>query len=206
FLLLMIFTVFEAVAQDPGKLTLRFVHVAEGKPIVLRDSVYATPLGEGYTISKLRYYVSHIQPGDAAVLNYEEPYHLISFPRDTIITLDVTSGTINEVSFLLGIDSTRHCSGAQSGALDPMNDMFWTWNSGYVTFKLDGSSPVSTADRNRIEHHIGGYRGNQKVAQNIRLNLPSPLTLHPGKESVVTILVNLDQYWNAVTPVRISEN
>ena len=51
------------------------------------------------------------------------------------------AGNYNSLSFLLGVDSMHNVSGAQTGALDPANDMFWTWNSGYVMAKMEGASP-----------------------------------------------------------------
>jgi hypothetical protein len=48
---------------------------------------------------------------------------------------------ITGIRFLLGVDSARNVSGIQTGALDPARGMFWTWNSGYVMAKIEGSSP-----------------------------------------------------------------
>ncbi|MEQ1553676.1 MAG: MbnP family protein [Ferruginibacter sp.] len=102
---------------------------------------------------------------------------------------------------MIGVDSALNCSGAQNGALDPLNDMFWTWNNGYTMFKLEGKSDSSKADNNRIEHHIGGYKGEYKTMQNIFLPLDEN---YFTKKNSITIIMNLDNYWT--NNIKISEN
>ena len=60
---------------------------------------------------------------------------------------------------MIGVDSTRNVSGAQTGALDPNNGMFWTWNSGYIMAKMEGRSPSSTQPFGIILFHMGGFAG-----------------------------------------------
>ncbi len=182
-------------------LTINFLNTASGKPVTLRDSTYTNPHGEEYTIKKLRYYIG--SPGAGAYENREQ-YFLIDQAGNTSIKTGVRPGTYNSVSFLLGVDSILNCSGAQDGALDPMNDMFWTWNTGYVMFKLEGTSPASKGDLNRIEHHIGGYRAGQKVATTITVPV-TEFTVKEGENIEVNLNMELDRYWNGVVPVKISE-
>ena len=49
-------------------------------------------------------------------------------------------------------------SGAHSGALDPSNGMFWSWQSGYINFKIEGLSPSCVTRKNKFQFHIGGYQ------------------------------------------------
>ncbi len=181
-----------------------FRNTANQKKIVLRDSIYVTPAGEKYTITKLKYYISNIRIGEN-ILDEAHNFQLISEPADVSFNIPVTPGIYTEISFLLGIDSLYHCSGAQEGVLDPMNDMFWTWNSGYVMFKLEGSSENSKADKNRIEHHIGGYRNNQKIATPLTLSFKETLNIKIGEQKEITITADLDQYWNSKNKILIAE-
>lgn len=191
-------------AQTSGKLRFTFVNTANNKPIVLNDSTYTTPNGEVYTIKKLRYYTSNFQIAGNTFPNDADNYQLIDQSKKTSFEIQVKAGVYKELTFLLGIDSTRHVSGAQDGALDPMNDMFWTWSTGYVVFKLDGESPVSTSDRNRIEHHIGGYRFNQNVSKPITISFKeNELNISADRTTEIEIEMNLDAYWNNLT---IAEN
>lgn len=196
-------------ADETGTLKISFINIANGQRVVLRDSQYVNPFNETYMINKLRYYVSNTQVTGAEQLAEEDPYHLINAAEDhNSFELKLKPGKYQELQFLLGVDSIRNCSGAQTGGLDPTKDMFWTWNSGYVMFKLEGTSPNSTADLQRIEHHIGGYKAENNVATPIRLNFEEfgGVVVTSGKLTEVVIQMDLDKYWRDKTEIRISEN
>ena len=195
-------------SSKTGTLKISFINTANGKPIVLRDSLYSNYFGEKYSISKLKYYISNIvitANGNASNMG---GYYLVNAASDeNSFEISLQPGNYNNLRFLLGVDSIRNCSGAQTGALDPMNDMFWTWNSGYVMFKLEGNSPSSTSDLNRIEHHLGGYKGTNNVATEISLDLTAKnsLEIKPGVTSELIIETNLDNYWHSNADIKISE-
>ena len=187
-----------------GTLKFIFSNTANGKPIILRDSLYSNYFGEQYSISKLKYYISNISIGN----NNIEGYYLMNAASgDSSFEISCEPGTYNNLEFLLGVDSIRNCSGAQTGALDPMNDMFWTWNTGYVMFKMEGNSPASTSDLQRIEHHVGGYKGSNNVATKIKFNFATANLLQVKANSTTEVLIetNLDNYWHGNADIRISE-
>ena len=41
--------------------------------------------------------------------------------------------------------------------LDPMNGMYWTWQSGYINVKLEGKSNRCQTRNHIFQYHIGGY-------------------------------------------------
>jgi hypothetical protein len=176
------------------KIVVRFENMANGRRIVLNDSLYENSFGEKYTVSKLKYYVSNICLLTKGALEVDKTVYLIDAGKENII-IKKDGRKIVGISFLVGVDSALHCSGAQSGALDPLNDMFWTWNNGYVMFKLEGTSLSSTADKNRIEQHIGGYKGEYKTMRKIFLPIDEKYFL---KNNKITIQMNLDEYWNGI--------
>jgi hypothetical protein len=61
------------------------------------------------------------------------------------------------VSFLLGTDSSMNVSGMLEGPLDPINGMYWAWNSGYINLKAEGTIQDSAGNTSLFEFHIGGY-------------------------------------------------
>ena len=192
-----------------GIVSVTFNITVKGKRLVLKDSLYTNIFGERYSVSKFKYYISNpglVQGKDRKIERNE--YHLIDAerPASQHIEFRVPSGSYDKLFFRLGVDSARNCSGAQSGALDPMNDMFWTWNSGYVMAKLEGISASSTAINQRLEYHIGGYKGKNKVIQQIRLFSKSPINIIAGKTTEIIIETDLDKWWQANQPVTIKES
>jgi hypothetical protein len=173
---------------------VKFEHIANGKKIVLNDSLYENNFGEKYTINKLKYYVSNFCLLTKGALEVDKTVYLIDAAKENMI-IKKDSRKIVGISFLVGVDSALNCSGAQSGALDPLNDMFWTWNNGYVMFKLEGNAKSSSADNNRIEQHIGGYKGEYKTMREIVLPINEKYFL---KNNTITIQMSLDEYWSGI--------
>lgn len=181
------------------------MHYANGKKIEF-DSSYTNPSGETYTIRKLRYYISNpsfeLQKGAQKKI---ESYLIDAFSKDSF-DVKMNSAGLKSLKFLLGVDSLHNCSGAQSGDLDPLNSMFWTWQTGYINFKLEGFSPQAQNEVNKLEYHIGGYKGANKTMRNIELRFTSPIQIANGKRTIVYINVNLDKLWKAKNEFTIKES
>ncbi len=157
-----------------ANVVLDFEHVSNNKAIIKNDSTLKVAPDERYLVSKLKYYISQICFKGEKVFIDPTPY-LIEDGRNQQIRLTIPSGRYERLAFMLGLDSLLHCSGAQSGDLDPLNDMFWTWNNGYVIFKLEGKYFSSEGRSGKLEHHLGGYREDQKISQAIELKFPEPV-------------------------------
>ncbi|MFN3667084.1 MAG: MbnP family protein, partial [Sediminibacterium sp.] len=50
--------------------------------------------------------------------------------------------------------------------------MFWTWNTGYIMAKLEGTASSSMIAGKQFTYHIGGFRNNQNTTRNIELKSP----------------------------------
>ena len=202
--ILVCWTQYGYAQNNQAKLVLKFEYMANNKPLVLGDSGYVNEFAENYTITRLKYYISNISLGAKANSRLSNEVFLVNAANEDSITIEAMPGVYTELIFTLGIDSALNNSGAQDGALDPLNGMFWTWNSGYVYFKLEGFSNASTADLQRIEHHIGGYQGPNKVARQIELNLQQPLIIREGEQKEITVVLNLDKYWKGQNEITIA--
>lgn len=202
------FSVKQPASSQHGTLKMVFKNTANGKPVVLRDSLYSNYFGEQYHINKLKYYISNIVVANDASSKTTQEYYLVNAANEeNSFEISLPPGKYSRLEFLLGVDSIRNCSGAQTGALDPMNDMFWTWNSGYVMFKMEGNSPASTADLQRIEHHIGGYKGSNNVATRINFDFKKDqlLEIKDNRTTEILIEANLDNYWHGNNDIKIAE-
>ncbi|MBS1622568.1 MAG: hypothetical protein JST83_01010 [Bacteroidetes bacterium] len=145
-----------------------------GDGVLQLDKKYKNELGEDFTVSKLRYYISNISVTDKQhhILTEKEGFYLIdeNDPSSFKIELhQIPKGAYDSISFTIGVDSIHNCSGAQTGALDPVNGMFWTWNTGYIFFKMEGKSSVSKSPGGIYEYHIGGYKEPSNCIRTIRL-------------------------------------
>lgn len=196
---------------DNGNIKFVFINTVKGVSIVLNDSIYSNPFGENYSIKNLKYYISHITMANAARAAEKENYQLVDESKADSKTFSIfcKPGRYISVDFLLGVDSLHNVSGAQSGALDPMNGMFWTWNSGYIMAKFEGTSAVSFRVNNRFEYHIGGFTGINNVLKNISLPLTadhSPLIISPNKTVTIFIEADLDKWWRQPNDISITAN
>jgi hypothetical protein len=102
-----------------------------------------------------------------------ESYHLIQHLDDikSFAINNLPEGNYNQLQFTIGVDSLRNVSGAQTGALDPGNVMFWDWNSGYIFLKLEGDyKTTTTTSAVNYAMHIGGYKAPTNYIREITFN------------------------------------
>lgn len=155
--------------------SISFQHVVGNQPLVLEDSIQNAN-AEILVVRRFKYYISNLVLIDAQGNQQKIPdsYYLINEaePQSKKIVLPNTNKNFSAIEFVLGVDSARNCSGIQTGVLDPMQGMFWTWNTGYVFAKLEGSSPSSSLPAHAFTYHIGGFRTGENVLKTIRLEIP----------------------------------
>jgi len=199
-----------ADAQKKGNIKVRMSHFAAAEKLVA-GGLYKNSYGEAYTIDRLKYYISGIKlisTDGNAVMESGDPCYLV-YSDDELsgtITFEVSEGRYSAISFLLGVDSLYNVSGAQTGALDPVNGMFWTWNTGYVILKIEGKSPVSTLPGHLIEYHLGGFKGPDKVARRITLPFPhGHINVIQTKSVAIDVKVDINSFFSGTheLPIRI---
>jgi hypothetical protein len=194
---------------NTGTVKITFVNTVKGKPLELNTGKYINPFGEEYSISKFKYYISQVSLQKGKAIFFEdEHFHLVDESKhdDLHFSFALGTGDYSSLNFLMGVDSLHNVSGAQTGALDPLNDMFWTWNSGYVMAKIEGSSPQSALVNHKLEYHIGGFMGENKVLKNITLNFPAgkSLIIQPGKTSEIIIEADINKWWQQPNDITIA--
>ncbi|MGF2413275.1 MbnP family protein [Ferruginibacter sp.] len=193
-----------------GTIKITFVHTINEAPLVLDSMEYVNPFDEPYRISKLKYYISNIAVKHLKK-SFAEPesYHLIDEADAASLSFnfDAPANNYSSISFTIGVDSIKNISGAQSGALDPANGMFWTWNSGYIFFKLEGSSTSSTLINNKIEYHIGGFAAPNNALKRVTLQMPDNtlLLVQAGKTCEIIIAADINKLWQADNNLKIAE-
>lgn len=160
-----------------GKALLHLHHVVGNEELELNGKQYSNANGDVFTVSKFNYFISNIVFHTDSGTVYAEPesYYLIEEEKaaSKMVTVDnIPAGRYVSVSFIIGVDSLRNVSGAQTGALDPASGMFWSWNTGYIMAKMEGES-VGTA----LRFHIGGFSGTENVLKTVTLPFTQPLVV-----------------------------
>lgn len=199
------------IKEKTGTLKITFINTVKGIPLQLNTASYTNPFTEEYTVSKFKYYISNIAVAfQDGILSEKESYHLIDESKRESLSFSfiANTNTYHSLLFMLGVDSLKNVSGAQTGALDPLNDMFWTWNTGYVMAKIEGNSPHSTVVNNKVEYHIGGFSGVDNVLKKIKFNFPAgqSLEIREGKTSEIIIEADLDKWWKEPNDLKIANN
>ncbi len=152
---------------------IAFTNVVGTAPLTLGNTLqYQNLNGDSFSVSTYKYYVTNIRLTDNNNNVWAEPesYHLINHADASSLTITLAGmpeATYTSISFMIGVDSARNVSGAQTGALDPANDMFWTWSSGYIMAKFEGKSPSSTVAANMLLFHVAGYGGPNAVQRTV---------------------------------------
>ena len=150
----------------------------------LNTETYTTAQSEEIKITAFDYWVTNMKFVNSDGTEYAEPesYRLLRGDKHATHHFHVASvpaGTYTAVKFLIGVDKARNTSGAQTGALDPTEngDMFWSWNTGYIQAKLEGTSPQATSKDNIFRYHIGGVKDGIETPQEVTLTFPQPVVI-----------------------------
>jgi hypothetical protein len=185
---------------------------------------YVNSSNETFRLTTLNYYISNIRlrttTGSEYVVPQDNSYFLIrenNFDSQEIELNEVPAGDYNEITFTIGVDSLRSTMdiSKRTGVLDPSlghDGMYWTWNSGYIFFKLEGVSPSApSGQENKIYYHIGGYGGfDSPTLNNIRTKTISFGSDHAEVRADKTPRIHLHadvlELFKNPTTIKISEH
>ena len=130
---------------------------------ITENTWFVSSQKDSIQFTKLKFYFTDFQvksiKGEINTIDHSNYLIDIFQPETLEIQLSTVSfSNGDELSFNLGVSSDMNTTGAHSGALDPSNGMFWSWQSGYINFKIEGISPSSKTRQNKFQFHIGGYQ------------------------------------------------
>lgn len=191
----------ETPAAEVGMFKIEFEQSFSGAAFAL-NTEYTNAAGEQVTWTRLDYYVTNVQlvKTDGTVWSEPDSYHLVksSDAASQLLSIpNVPKAEYTDIKFTLGVDSTRNVSGAQTGALDPANDMFWSWNNGYVFIKSEGTSTQSSSGS--YAYHIGGFRtdNGSNAISTLSFNVGStPMNIRPGAAPQIHFSVDMSKFFN----------
>jgi hypothetical protein len=196
--------------NDKNNLTIEFDHIAGAQNLALGSTQYTNASGEDFTVTTLNYFVSNIslKKTDGTSVTMADQYFLVKEVDPTSLTpvlKDVPAGDYTSMTFTIGVDSLKSISAVdqRTGCLDPASygtdNMYWSWNSGYIFFKMEGISskaPANSAGLNKFQYHIGGFGGRTSATANnlrkVTVNLPSTATVRKSIAPTVHFLVDVN--------------
>lgn len=202
------------VLDEPASypVSIRFSAESGASPLVY-DQQYTNEHGESFSVSAFKYYIVDLtfrnnRDGRERKLRLSDDHFLVDHGQgiSPILEGSLPEGSYDRISFTLGVDSSRNYSGAQTGALDPLHGMFWTWSTGYIMAKLEGISPAAATINNAFEYHIGGFSGANNVTRRISLMLPQPLeNTASGAGYLPELVADVQQWFSGKHSIRIAD-
>lgn len=183
--LFLILCFLNAFTQAQVNYKFDFLATINQQELEIGKSTYSTVLNDSIRIDNLKFYVSNLKLlNQDKVVHEVKNYYLIDYASKKDINFRTNDSVkFDAISFDLGIDSATHEMGAMEGDLDPTKGMYWTWQSGYIFFKLEGCSKVVDNNKSLFTFHIGGFNQKYPTLQHITIK---------SKELSSKIIINLD--------------
>jgi endonuclease/exonuclease/phosphatase family metal-dependent hydrolase len=155
-------------------------------------------------VETLKCYVGHIELLDMnkQIIGRDTfSYRLIDFKNSNSLNFSINSNSsyASYVRLTLGVDSITNAAGVHCCALDPANGMYWSWQSGYIQFKLEGKEK----DGEPLNLHLGGFSNAHMSSITDEIPILRTITggpvLPPDRWSQeLTIHLNLDSFLELV--------
>ncbi len=175
-----------------GTIKIEMANKAGSSDLALGSQTYTNENGDAFTVSKFNYYLSNIKLANINSSTYRDSngYHLVQQDQSSTMKFDLANvpyGTYNAITLMIGVDSARNVDGAQTGDLDPIKGMFWSWSTGYIMMKFEGNSPQSSGPGGMFQIHCGGFTGANNVLRTITLTLPNTITVNKTTNPRISI-------------------
>ncbi len=190
-----------------GEFAIELEHLFDGSEFKFNQD-FTTGSAETVQFTTVRYYLTNIklEKMDGTIWAEEDSYHLIDAgdASSTLLSLEnVPVGEYHKISYMIGVDSAHNVSGAQEGALSPSNNMFWSWNNGYIFFKIEGTSPQAASGN--FAYHVGGFSGANNAITTKELMMHNHmLNISPDAKPQIHIKVDLKMAFDGMHAVSVA--
>lgn len=175
-----------------------------GTDTFLLNKDYINSSAETFRINTLEYILSNfkLKKKDGTELALPNTYFLVDPKKSSVALYNIPEGTYTGISYLVGVDSLTSAGGAKTGALDPVNGLYWPW-MGYIHFKMIGTSPSSIYSTKVFTYEVGGF-----IAPNQTLQMVShtfgqdSLVIKKDISQLINVSVDILEFFK--NPVDIS--
>ncbi len=153
---------FAHAQHSSDSLQIDFEFYFRDKPLLIGEN-YQTATHDTLQIDVVKFYISDVElVSDKVSMKAHKKNHLVEWGNSGSYHLAINkSGNISHfksISFTVGVDSLSNVSGAMDGDLDAVHAMYWSWQSGFVNFKVEGKSNSCATRKKEFKFHIGGYQ------------------------------------------------
>ena len=190
------------------------MHWLWGNQTIVMGQAYTTKANDTVRFDHIKCYISQLKltQKDKVVYTLSKPVHLFDLDKPESLTIKIDKPVLADaITFQIGLDSSIQVAGAKGQDLDPTNGMYWTWNTGYIILKVDGTSPTCPTRKHLFTYHIGGYKKPNQCLATVHLPLAAtnnkdielkidlkewidqisltamPSVMEPGKEAVILL-------------------
>ncbi len=171
--LLFLWSLISGVAEGQSAVVV-YHQVKLGEVQVLLGEWQKSDSNVSLRIDKLRWYVSLPPAGKKGSKAW-----LLDLADSASLDQQMSRPVNKKISLLFGIDSAIQVGGVGTGALDPLRGMYWTWQTGYVQWKMEGAIRVDGVE-SPLELHLGGFDGATKSQ-----SMLSDYLIYPTTNSVI---------------------
>ena len=202
------------IKTDAGKLIFQFEHFVDENELAFDAMQYLSAAGNQYEVTEIQYFLSAItlnkENGEKYLIDQEKFAHYIDTNLPQTFTWntdeDIPAGEYATISITFGIKGEKNKAFMYTDP--PESDMFWPMNlggenGGYHYMKLNGFWMNKNDEREPFNFHLGV--GQERDVENnitgfiqnwVEMELPSSsFTLEKGENKVITIRMNVDQWW-----------
>ncbi|MFT6411039.1 MAG: hypothetical protein ACJA15_001866 [Flavobacteriales bacterium] len=166
FIFCILFTFGTQVLSQNQPLKLEFQFTYGDEPIVLSKKYPHLSPSDSIQFNVIKIYVGNFVLSNEPAGEGLPQFFLLDLSKPESLAFSIESKPfLGEIGFQIGIDSLTNVSGAMEGALDPLNGMYWTWQSGYINIKIEGVSSLSSGRNDEFQYHLGGYQFPKNAVQ-----------------------------------------
>jgi hypothetical protein len=169
YFLLFLWSLISVVARGQSVVTMHH-QVTLGDAKVVLGEWQKSDSNVSIRIDNLRWYVSLPPAGKKGSKAW-----LLDLADSSSLDQQMSRPVNNKISLLFGVDSAIQVGGVGTGALDPLRGMYWTWQTGYVQWKMEGAIRVDGVE-SPLELHLGGFDGATKAQAMLSDYLVYPIT------------------------------
>lgn len=188
----------EEVKPESASIELNFNNEVDGSALVL-DKNYVNANGDTYSVESLKYYISNVTltKTDGSTYAIPNSYYLIDNISEKVSLSSIPTGSYSKITFSIGVDNTANHSTAQTGDLDPNNDMAWSWDTGYKFLLFEGRYTSKNQKEGTFTFHVG------KDANYKTLNFDKSVTLADGSTTSYDFTANIQEIFKNPTSIDL---